>query len=120
MDDTPFFQVGETKYGKPIIVRTYDRGMSFAEAVKLLIVSFDSTVRSNLSVGLPLDLLFYETDSFKVGVQKRFRQDDPYYRAVSDGWSDAIKKVFQQSAGLSWRTGPGRGSIRDIGQHRRF
>ncbi|HET9535239.1 MAG TPA: proteasome-type protease [Mesorhizobium sp.] len=95
MDDTPFFQVGETKYGKPIIVRTYDRGMSFAEAVKLLIVSFDSTVRSNLSVGLPLDLLFYETDSFKVGVQKRFRQDDPYYRAVSDGWSDAIKKVFQ-------------------------
>ncbi|MGO4835029.1 peptidase, partial [Rhizobiaceae sp. 2RAB30] len=61
-DDTPFFQIGETKYGKPIIVRAYDRAMSFAETAKLLMVSFDSTLRSNLSVGLPLDLLFYERD----------------------------------------------------------
>jgi putative proteasome-type protease len=94
-DDTPFFQVGETKYGKPIIVRTYDREMSFAEAVKLLIVSFDSTLKSNLSVGLPLDLLFYEKDTFKVGVQKRIGQDDPYYRTVSDGWSNALKNAFR-------------------------
>jgi putative proteasome-type protease len=94
-DDTPFFQVGETKYGKPIIVRTYDREMSFAEAVKLLIVSFDSTLKSNLSVGLPLDLLFYEKDTFKVGVQKRIFQDDPYYRTVSDGWSNALKNAFR-------------------------
>ena len=62
-DDTPFFQIGETKYGKPIIVRAYDRAMSFAEAAKLLMVSFDSTLKSNLSVGLPLDLMFYEKDS---------------------------------------------------------
>ncbi|WP_442578240.1 peptidase [Mesorhizobium sp. ASY16-5R] len=94
-DDTPFFQVGETKYGKPIIVRTYDREMSFAEAVKLLIVSFDSTLKSNLSVGLPLDLLFYEKDAFQVGVQKRIGQDDPYYRTVSDGWSNALKNAFK-------------------------
>jgi putative proteasome-type protease len=94
-DDTPFFQVGETKYGKPIIVRTYDRAMSFAEMVKLLIVSFDSTLKSNLSVGLPLDLLFYEKDSFKVGLKKRIAQDDPYYRTVSDGWSNALKQAFK-------------------------
>jgi putative proteasome-type protease len=94
-DDTPFFQVGETKYGKPIIVRTYDREMSFAEAVKLLIVSFDSTLKSNLSVGLPLDLLFYEGDAFKVGIQKRIGYDDPYYRTVSDGWSNALKNAFK-------------------------
>jgi len=94
-DDTPFFQVGETKYGKPIIVRTYDREMSFAEAVKLLIVSFDSTLKSNLSVGLPLDLLFYEKDAFRVGVQRRIGQDDPYYRTVSDGWSNALKNAFK-------------------------
>jgi putative proteasome-type protease len=94
-EDTPFFQVGETKYGKPIIVRTYDREMSFAEAVKLLMVSFDSTLKSNLSVGLPLDLLFYEKDSYKVGVQKRIGQDDPYYRTVSDGWSNALKNAFR-------------------------
>lgn len=94
-EDTPFFQVGETKYGKPIIVRAYDRTMSFAETVKLLIVSFDSTLKSNLSVGLPLDLLFYEKDSFKVGLKKRIAQDDPYYRTVSDGWSNALKQAFR-------------------------
>jgi putative proteasome-type protease len=95
-DDTPFFQIGETKYGKPIIVRAYERTMSFAETVKLMLVSFDSTLKSNLSVGLPLDLLFYEKDSFKVGVKKRIGQDDPYYRTISSGWSDALKAAFQQ------------------------
>lgn len=94
-EDTPFFQVGETKYGKPIIVRTYDRTMSFAESVKLLLVSFDSTLKSNLSVGLPLDLLFYEQDTMKVGVKKRIGQDDPYYRTISDGWSNALKQAFR-------------------------
>ncbi|MBL8578783.1 MAG: proteasome-type protease [Mesorhizobium sp.] len=94
-DDTPFFQVGETKYGKPIIVRAYDKAISLAETVKLLLVSFDSTLKSNLSVGLPLDLLFYEKDSFKVGLRKRIGQDDPYYRTVSDGWSNALKNAFK-------------------------
>lgn len=93
-DDTPFFQIGETKYGKPIIVRAYDRTMSFAETAKLLMVSFDSTLRSNLSVGLPLDLLFYERDSFAVKLKKRISQDDPYYRTVTEGWSDALKSAF--------------------------
>ncbi|MGD9912857.1 MAG: peptidase [Rhizobiaceae bacterium] len=94
-DDTPFFQIGETKYGKPIIVRAYDRRMSFAETVKLLLVSFDSTLKSNLSVGLPLDMLFYPRDTFRVGLKKRIGQDDPYYRTVSDGWSNALKEAFR-------------------------
>ena len=94
-DDTPFFQVGETKYGKPIIVRAYDPAMSFAEAVKLLMVSFDSTLRSNLSVGLPLDLTLYEKDTLRVGMQRRIGQDDPYYRKISDGWSVALKDAFK-------------------------
>jgi putative proteasome-type protease len=94
-DDTPFFQIGETKYGKPIIVRAYDKAMSFAETVKLLLVSFDSTLKSNLSVGLPLDMLFYESDALKVGMKKRIGADDPYYRAISEGWSDALKAAFQ-------------------------
>ena len=93
--DTPFFQIGETKYGKPIIVRAYDRTMSFAETAKLLLVSFDSTQKSNLSVGLPLDLLFYEKDSLKVGYRKRVGPDDPYYRSVSEGWSDALRAAFK-------------------------
>ena len=95
-EDTPFFQIGETKYGKPILVRAYDAAMSFAETAKLLMVSFDSTVRSNLSVGLPLDLLYYERDSFRVGYRKRIRQDDPYYREISEGWSDALKDAFRR------------------------
>jgi putative proteasome-type protease len=94
-EDTPFFQIGETKYGKPIIVRAYERSMSFAEMVKLLIVSFDSTLRSNLSVGLPLDMLLYEADTCKVALQKRIGLDDPYYRTVSDGWSNALKQAFR-------------------------
>ena len=94
-EDTPFFQIGETKYGKPIIVRTYDRAMSLAETVKLLLVSFDSTLKSNLSVGLPLDLLHYQTDSFQIGLKKRIAGDDPYYRLISDSWSNALKKAFR-------------------------
>lgn len=94
-EDTPFFQIGETKYGRPIIVRAYDRQMSFQEAAKLLLVSFDSTAKANLSVGLPLDLLFYETGSLRVGLRRRIGYEDPYYRAVSDGWSAALKQAFK-------------------------
>ncbi|RUW92577.1 MAG: peptidase [Mesorhizobium sp.] len=93
-DDTPFFQIGETKYGKPIIIRAYEKTMSLAETVKLLLVSFDSTLKSNLSVGLPLDLLFLERDAFQVGLKKRIAQDDQYYRTISDGWSNALKTAF--------------------------
>ena len=93
-DDTPFFQIGETKYGKPIIIRAYEKTMSLAETVKLLLVSFDSTLKSNLSVGLPLDLLFLEKDAFNVGLKKRIGQDDQYYRTISDGWSNALKSAF--------------------------
>ena len=95
-EDTPFFQIGETKYGKPILVRAYDAAMTFPETAKLLMVSFDSTVKSNLSVGLPLDLLYYERDTYRVGYRKRIRHDDPYYRTISDGWSDALKDAFRR------------------------
>ena len=95
-EDTPFFQVGETKYGKPILIRAYDSGMGLAGSVKLLLISFDSTLRSNLSVGLPLDLAFCRKDAFELTMQRRIEQDDPYYRQVSDGWSNALKAAFQQ------------------------
>jgi putative proteasome-type protease len=92
--DTPFFQIGEHKYGKPILVRAYDASMSFAEAAKLLFVSFDSTLKSNLSVGMPFDMQFYEKDSLQVGVQRRIDRDDPYYKVIADGWSNALKSAF--------------------------
>lgn len=95
-DDTPFFQIGETKYGKPILVRAYDPAMSFEEALKLLLVSFDSTVKSNLSVGLPFDLQVYASDSFEVGMNRRIEETDSVYQAISAGWGDALKSAFQQ------------------------
>lgn len=93
-EDTPFFQIGEMKYGKPIIIRAYDASMSFGDAAKLLLLSFDSTLRSNLSVGLPLDLIFYERDSLRVGLKRRIGPGDPYYRRVSETWSDALRNAF--------------------------
>jgi putative proteasome-type protease len=94
-DDTPFFQIGETKYGRPILVRAYDREMAFADAIKLLLVSFDSTVKSNLSVGLPFDLQIYENDSFSTARKKRINADDEIYEAIAAGWGDALRTAFQ-------------------------
>jgi putative proteasome-type protease len=95
-DDTPYFQIGEAKYGKPILVRTYDPEMSFDDTVKLLLVSFDSTVKSNLSVGLPYDLQIYENDSFSPERQTRVEENDPIYQAIAMGWSDALRAAFQK------------------------
>jgi putative proteasome-type protease len=92
--DTPFFQIGETKYGRPILIRGYDRTMSFEDAVKLLTVSFDSTLKANLSVGLPLDLLVVERDGFAPLHEKRIEQSDPYFEAISSSWSDALRTAF--------------------------
>ena len=94
--DNPFFQIGEHKYGRPIIIRTYDPAMALEEVAKLLLVSFDSTIRSNLSVGLPIDMQFYEADSFVAGYRKRFDSRDPYYQQISDGWSDSLKVAFDR------------------------
>lgn len=92
--DTPFFQIGETKYGRPILIRGYDRTMSFEDAVKLLMVSFDSTLKANLSVGLPLDLMVLERDNFDPVHMRRIEHDDPYFAAISSSWGDALKSAF--------------------------
>ncbi len=92
--DTPFFQIGETKYGRPILIRGYDRTMSFEDAIKLLTVSFDSTLKANLSVGLPLDLLVIERDGFAPLHERRIEHGDPYYEAISSSWSDALRAAF--------------------------
>ena len=92
--ETPFMQIGETKYGKPILVRAYDPAMSFEDAVKLLLVSFDSTLKANLSVGLPLDLIAYQDGALELDDPIRIQEDDPYYRQISTGWGDALRTAF--------------------------
>jgi putative proteasome-type protease len=95
-DDTPYFQIGEHKYGKPIIDRVAQPTMRLGEAAKLALLSFDSTLRSNLSVGLPIDLLIYERDSLDVRRQKRIEQDDEYFRNASAAWSQALRSAFAE------------------------
>jgi putative proteasome-type protease len=92
--DNPFFQAGETKYGRPILVRALNADMSFEEAVKLLCVSFDSTMRANLSVDLPIDLLVQALDECRITHQRRFERNDRYFQDVSKGWSDALRAAF--------------------------
>jgi putative proteasome-type protease len=92
--DTPYFQVGETKYGRPILVRAYNPEMTFEEAIKLLLVSFDSTIKANLSVSLPLDVHVYERDSLRTGRLFRIQQHDPYFEEISNGWGIALRDAF--------------------------
>ena len=89
--EQPFFQIGETKYGKPILVRAYDKAMSYEEAIKLLMVSFDSTIKANLSVGLPFDICIYEKDSFEVSYSERINEDNQYFRKLSNLWGARLK-----------------------------
>lgn len=100
--DTIFFQTGETKYGKPILDRVLTRQTPLADAAKCVLVSFDSTMRSNLSVGMPIDLLRYERDSFEVRLRRRLDVDDPYFTALSRNWSEGLREVFRELPELSW------------------
>jgi putative proteasome-type protease len=98
--DTPFFQTGEAKYGKPILDRVIAPSTSIADAAKCVLVSFDSTMRSNLSVGMPIDLVCYERDSLKIGVRRRFEPGDGYFNTLSNQWSLGVRDVFRQLPNL--------------------
>jgi putative proteasome-type protease len=100
--DTPYFQIGERKYGKPIIDRFVRYDSSLEDVAKCLIVSFDSTIRSNLSVGLPIDVLAYERDKLSVTLRRRFCEGDRYFQEVSRFWSDGMRRAFVDLPGLTW------------------
>jgi putative proteasome-type protease len=100
--DTPFFQTGETKYGKPILDRVLTQDTPLADATKCVLVSFDSTMRSNLSVGMPIDLICYERDSLEVQWRRRFDDGDPYFTALSDEWGEGVRQAFRHLPELRW------------------
>lgn len=100
--DTPYFQTGETKYGKPILDRVISRATPIAEAAKCVLVSFDSTMRSNLSVGMPIDLLCYERDSFDVRMRRRIHDGDAYFSALGNAWGEGTRQVFRRLPELVW------------------
>jgi putative proteasome-type protease len=101
-EDTPFFQIGESKYGKPIIDRVVKPQTTMAEALKCALVSFDSTMRSNLSVGLPLDIALVRTDALRVTFRHRVDADDRYFASIRQGWSQGLKRVFNELPGPDW------------------
>jgi putative proteasome-type protease len=100
--DTPFFQTGEAKYGKPIIDRVIAPATSLSDAAKCVLVSFDSTMHSNLSVGMPIDLLCYERDALMVKKRRRFEQGDPYFAALSKKWSEGVRAAFKELPEPQW------------------
>jgi putative proteasome-type protease len=93
-EDTPFLQIGEHKYGKPILDRVVKPATSLEDGQKAVLLSMDSTVRSNLSVGMPLDLAVIEKDSLCVSMKRRIEAGDPSFRAMSEAWSTALREGF--------------------------
>ncbi|MBA3506502.1 MAG: proteasome-type protease [Betaproteobacteria bacterium] len=100
--DTNYFQIGETKYGKPIIDRVIRHNSSLLDATKCTIVSFDSTMRSNISVGLPIDLVIYEADSLRIKLKKRVEESDAYFQMMHTQWGEGLRRVFAQLPDPDW------------------
>lgn len=94
-EDTPFLQIGEHKYGKPILDRVVRPDTSLEDARKAVLLSMDSTLKSNLSVGMPLDLLVIEADALKPGLTRRIEAGDAAFRAMSEAWSEALRTAFR-------------------------
>lgn len=104
--DTSYFQIGESKYGKPIIDRVIRRSSSLNEAAKAALVSMDSTIRSNLSVGLPLDLVIVKRDRFEVARHINIDAENEYFHGLRDRWSDALREAFVQLPEPDWLRKP--------------
>jgi putative proteasome-type protease len=103
-EDTPYFQIGESKYGKPIIDRVirYDT-TQLPEAAKCTLISFDSTIRSNLSVGLPIDMVLLRSNRFEEPMKAhRVGADSPYFQALRQGWGEGLRKVFEGLPDEPW------------------
>jgi putative proteasome-type protease len=100
--DTPYFQIGESKYGKPIIDRVITRSSSIAQAAKCALISMDSTIRSNLSVGPPLDLAIIRRDEFKLATHISINNDNEYFKMIRTRWGVALQEVFSELPNPNW------------------
>ena len=100
--DTPFLQIGEHKYGKPILDRAARFEIPLTDGLKLGLVSMDSTLRSNLSVGLPIDIVLYRRDALKIALQRRIGEDDAYFSGLRQSWSDALRQAYHAIPDPDW------------------
>ena len=102
-EDTPFFQIGETKYGKPILDRVVMGTTTLNEAAKCALISMDSTLRSNVSVGLPIDIAIQRRDECRLAVRKRLDETDVYFSDIRRRWSEGLRSVFQTVPDPDWK-----------------
>jgi putative proteasome-type protease len=102
--ETPFLQIGEHKYGKPILDRAVNYDTPVLDGVKLALVSMDSTLRSNLSVGMPIDLLVYRRDALELELRRRITEEDPYFQMIRQRWSDALRTAYRAIPQPNWPT----------------
>ena len=100
--EQPFFQIGETKYGKPILDRIIEPGISLESAARCALVSIDSTMRSNLSVGPPIDLLLYPRDAMRIDRRLRLKTNSPYFMSVRKQWGAGLRRVFEGLPPFDW------------------
>ncbi|MBA4263821.1 MAG: peptidase [Comamonadaceae bacterium] len=100
--ETPFFQIGESKYGKPVLDRVIHAETPLNEAAKCVLVSMDSTLKSNLSVGLPLDLVVYEVDQLQSDKITCIDDQNPYFRMLHDTWGQKLREVFDGIEHPTW------------------
>lgn len=100
--ETPYFQIGETKYGKPILDRVVTHRSGLSEAAKCVLLSFDSTVRSNISVAPPIDLWIYPRDTLAAGQRLVIDEHDPYFNAIRKYWGESLRRVFAEMPDPEW------------------
>jgi putative proteasome-type protease len=103
--ETPYFQVGESKYGKPVLDRVITPTTPLDEAAKCALVSMDSTLKSNLSVGLPLDLVVYEADKFHTDKVVCIDENNPYFKMLHNTWGQRLREVFDSIEEPMWNGG---------------
>ncbi len=101
-EDTSFLQIGEAKYGKPILQRVVHQDMGLMEAAKCAIVSMDSTIRANISVAPPLDMLLYRKDTCRTATHQRIHEDDPYFTMVSNQWGEGLRNLYEELPNPTW------------------
>ena len=104
--ETPYFQIGESKYGKPVLDRVITPHTPLEEAAKCALVSMDSTLKSNLSVGLPLDMVVYEANSFSTDKIVCIDENNPYFKMLHNSWGQKLREVFDSIEDPMWNGGP--------------
>ncbi len=104
--ETPFLQIGEVKYGKPILDRTITYETSLEDAAKCALLSIDSTMKSNISVGPPIDLMVYYRDSLNIRHHIKFKRGDVYLQKIRDMWEDYLRQAFEKMPQLEWNRNP--------------